>query len=117
MSSDYSAGVMIHRTGGVELTPADEAAIRHAVDALREAETGFAPRYDQFAFRYGTSAGFGGRRDGVYIALSDYFIDDEMNDAPAEVLLQRDVPVVEELAAELQEKLGGAFEVTACFID
>jgi hypothetical protein len=117
MSSDYSAGITIHRRDGTAITVKDDVTIRAAVDAMREGEPGFSPRYGEFEFRYGVSAAHGSFQDGIYIALSDYFIEDTTNDAPAEVLLQRDVPVADQLAAELQEKLGDMFEVRTCFVD
>jgi hypothetical protein len=117
MSSDYSAGITIHRRDGAELTSKDELAIHAAVDAMRQGDPGFSPRFGEFEFRYGVSAAHGNFRNGIYIALSDYFIDDETNDAPAEVLLQRDIPAAEQLATELQERLADNFEVCTCFVD
>ena len=117
MSCDYSAGITVHLRNGAAVTHDDEMKVRAAVEAIRQGEAGFGPRYGEFLFRYGDCMADVTFGDGIYISLAEYFIDDKANEAPARVLVLRDIPATEELAAELQEKLGVEFEVGTCTMD
>ena len=114
MSSDYGCWIEAFRSNAPSLTSDDVAAVKSAIEGLRNAERDRISPYCEFEFRYGGSQRIDGS-EGLLITLSEYWIGDEpRNDGcDPEVLVQRDYPLAHELADELQRQLGESFQVEA----
>jgi hypothetical protein len=110
--SDFGTMVTVHRSDGGSVTPEDVTRIKQLGKALIYSEEDRISDYADFNMRFGGSHALDGS-EGVMIGLTEYWLgDDEGNEGmEAEALIERDRPLAERFAEELQENLGQDYKV------
>ena len=93
---------------------ADEALIKRVAKELVLGGRDRLSDYADFNLRFGSSSASDGS-EGVMVGLTEYWLGDEESTGglDGEVLIERDRPMAERFAGELQEKLGDEFKVEA----
>jgi hypothetical protein len=110
--SDFGSSVSVYRADQRPTGPEDERRLRAAARALQFTRADRIGPYDHFDFRFG-----GARRlDGVWgisVGLTEYSTgDEEDNDGlDPDAIIDRDLPIAEEFAADLAKALNEEYEV------
>ena len=104
--SDLGTAVVIHRAAGHGVEAGDRAAVKEAIERVRNPRPDRIGPYDHFLFQ------FGGNRE-ILVILTQYWLgDEEGNDGlDGEQLLDRDRPEAERFAEALREELGEEYVV------
>lgn len=109
--SDFGASVSVYRTDNHPPSTEDESRVRTGAKSLQFTRTDRIGPYDEFELRFGFTQDRNGI-EGLSVGLSGYFIGDDDGLDP-EVIIVRELSVVEQFAEDLERALGGDYRVIA----
>ena len=111
--SDFGAMVSVHRADGTSTTPADEALIKQIAGEIAAPRDDCISEFADFDLRFGGS--LGEVSEGVMVGLTEYWVGNEDGNEGLEdqALIERDRPIAERFAEQLQAKLGDVFQFQA----